>query len=114
MAGSTKKSFASNSGYVFLINSIPMHVLALMATHRIYVTYSTLYCVDTVLSVQISFVGFQPVQASEHKLVSGRLGLYFYDFFFIFSSISGIWRVRTLPAALPGGQHQPENVEGVL
>jgi dolichyl-diphosphooligosaccharide--protein glycosyltransferase len=59
---------------VFLINLIPLHVLTLMATgrfsHRIYVAYSTLYCVGTVLSMQISFVGFQPVQSSEHMLVS--------------------------------------------
>jgi dolichyl-diphosphooligosaccharide--protein glycosyltransferase len=59
---------------VFLINLIPLHVLTLMATgrfsHRIYVAYSTLYCVGTILSMQISFVGFQPVQSSEHMLVS--------------------------------------------
>lgn len=54
-----------------------MHVLALMATgrfsHRIYVAYSILYCLGTVLSMQISFVGFQPVQSSEHMLVSFRI-----------------------------------------
>lgn len=59
---------------MFLINLIPLHVLTLMVTgrfsHRIYVAYSTLYCVGTVLSMQISFVGFQPVQSSEHMLVS--------------------------------------------
>lgn len=59
---------------MFLINLIPLHVLTLMATgrfsHRIYVAYSTLYCVGTILSMQISFVGFQPVQSSEHMLVS--------------------------------------------
>jgi hypothetical protein len=36
---------SSWGGYVFLINLIPLHVLALMATgrfsHRIYVSYST-------------------------------------------------------------------------
>lgn len=65
---------SSWGGYVFLINLIPMHVLVLMVTgrfsHRIYVAYSTLYCVGTVLSMQISFVGFQPVQSSEHMMVS--------------------------------------------
>lgn len=65
---------SSWGGYVFLINLIPLHVLILMITgrfsHRIYVAYSTLYCVGTVLSMQISFVGFQPVQSSEHMLVS--------------------------------------------
>jgi dolichyl-diphosphooligosaccharide--protein glycosyltransferase len=38
-------------------------------SHRIYIAYSTLYCVGTILSMQISFVGFQPVQSSEHMLV---------------------------------------------
>ncbi|RZF38404.1 hypothetical protein LSTR_LSTR006530 [Laodelphax striatellus] len=70
---------SSWGGYVFLINLIPLHVLTLMATgrfsHRIYVAYSTVYCVGTVLSMQISFVGFQPVQSSEHMLALGVFGL---------------------------------------
>lgn len=70
---------SSWGGYVFLINLIPIHVIALMVTgrftHRIYVAYSTLYCVGTVLSMQISFVGFQPVQSSEHMLALGVFGL---------------------------------------
>jgi hypothetical protein len=48
---------------VFLINLIPLHVLVLMLTgrfsHRIYVAYCTVYCLGTILSMQISFVGFQ-------------------------------------------------------
>ncbi|XP_066258601.1 dolichyl-diphosphooligosaccharide--protein glycosyltransferase subunit STT3A [Euwallacea similis] len=70
---------SSWGGYVFLINLIPLHVLTLMITgrfsHRIYVAYSTLYCVGTILSMQISFVGFQPVQSSEHMLALGVFGL---------------------------------------
>lgn len=58
---------------MFLINLIPMHVFVLMVTgrfsHRIYVAYSTVYCIGTILSMQISFVGFQPVQTSEHMMV---------------------------------------------
>lgn len=73
---------SSWGGYVFLINLIPLHVLALMATgrfsHRIYVAYSILYCVGTILSMQISFVGFQPVQSSEHMLVSVAMALFFF------------------------------------
>ena len=65
---------SSWGGYVFLINLIPMHTLALMVTgrfsHRIYVVYTTVYCLGTILSMQISFVGFQPVQSSEHMAVS--------------------------------------------
>ncbi|ESO07295.1 hypothetical protein HELRODRAFT_98643 [Helobdella robusta] len=70
---------SSWGGYVFLINLIPLHVLALMATgrfsHRIYVAYSTVYCVGTILSMQIPFVGFQPVQSSEHMAALGVFGL---------------------------------------
>ncbi|XP_023221921.1 dolichyl-diphosphooligosaccharide--protein glycosyltransferase subunit STT3A-like [Centruroides sculpturatus] len=70
---------SSWGGYVFLINLIPLHVLALMITgrfsHRIYVAYSTVYCLGTLLSMQISFVGFQPVQSSEHMAALGVFGL---------------------------------------
>ena len=44
-------------------------------SHRIYIAYSTLYCVGTILSMQISFVGFQPVQSSEHMLALLVFGL---------------------------------------
>lgn len=32
--------------------------------------YIQVYCIGTILSMQISFVGFQPVQTSEHMAVS--------------------------------------------
>lgn len=61
-------------GYVFLINLIPLHTLVLMFvgrfSHRVYIAYSVLYSVGTILSMQISFVGFQPILSSEHMLVS--------------------------------------------
>ncbi|XP_059049263.1 dolichyl-diphosphooligosaccharide--protein glycosyltransferase subunit STT3A [Achroia grisella] len=70
---------SSWGGYVFLINLMPLHVLALMLlgrfSVRVYVAYSTLYCVGTILSMQIPFVGFQPVQSSEHMLALGTFGL---------------------------------------
>lgn len=70
---------SSWGGYVFLINLIPMHVFALMLTgrfsHRVYVAYSTVYAIGTILSMQISFVGFQPVQTSEHMAALGIFGL---------------------------------------
>ncbi|KAH0553908.1 dolichyl-diphosphooligosaccharide--protein glycosyltransferase subunit STT3A [Cotesia glomerata] len=70
---------SSWGGYVFLINLIPLHVLTLMVTgrfsHRIYTAYSILYCIGTILSMQIAFVGFQPVQSSEHMLALGVFGL---------------------------------------
>lgn len=79
---------SSWGGYVFLINLIPLHVLTLMVTgrfsHRIYIAYSILYCLGTILSMQISFVGFQPVQSSEHMLVSKK---HMYVYNNIFSNI---------------------------
>jgi dolichyl-diphosphooligosaccharide--protein glycosyltransferase len=70
---------SSWGGYVFLINLIPLHVLGLMLTgrfsHRVYISYSIVYCVGTILSMQIPFVGFQPVQSSEHMAALGVFGL---------------------------------------
>jgi len=70
---------SSWGGYVFLINLIPIHVLTLMITgkfsNRIYVAYSTVYCLGTILSMQIAFVGFQPIQSSEHMGALGVFGL---------------------------------------
>ncbi|KAG1653300.1 Dolichyl-diphosphooligosaccharide--protein glycosyltransferase subunit STT3A [Nymphon striatum] len=70
---------SSWGGYVFLINLIPMHVFALMImgrfSHRIYIAYSTVYTIGTILSMQIPFVGFQPVHTSEHMAAFGIFGL---------------------------------------
>ncbi|CAF0708327.1 unnamed protein product [Brachionus calyciflorus] len=70
---------SSWGGYVFLINLIPLHVLTLMIcgrfNNRVYVAYSTVYVLGTVLSMQISFVGFQPVSTSEHMASFGVFGL---------------------------------------
>ncbi|THD18903.1 Glycosyltransferase family 66 protein [Fasciola hepatica] len=70
---------SSWGGYVFLINVIPIHVLILMVTgrfsHRLYVAYSTVYTIGTILSMQISFVGFLPVISSEHMGALGVFGL---------------------------------------
>jgi len=66
-------------GYVFIINLIPLHALALLVTgrysHRLYIAYSTLFVIGTILSMQISFIGFQPVQSSEHLAAIGIFGL---------------------------------------
>eukprot|EP01099_Mayorella_cantabrigiensis_P000160 TRINITY_DN1069_c0_g2_i1.p1 TRINITY_DN1069_c0_g2~~TRINITY_DN1069_c0_g2_i1.p1 ORF type:complete len:695 (-),score=142.47 TRINITY_DN1069_c0_g2_i1:187-2271(-) len=66
-------------GYVFIINVIPLHALVLMLTgnfsSRLYVAYNTLYILGTLLSMQVTFVGFQPVQSSEHMAALGVFGL---------------------------------------
>jgi len=70
---------AAWGGYVFIINLIPLHVIVLLISGRfnqqVYVAYSTFYVIGTLLSMQISFVGFQPVQSSEHLAAMGAFGL---------------------------------------
>eukprot|EP01089_Gocevia_fonbrunei_P021805 TRINITY_DN85_c0_g1_i1.p1 TRINITY_DN85_c0_g1~~TRINITY_DN85_c0_g1_i1.p1 ORF type:complete len:710 (+),score=129.82 TRINITY_DN85_c0_g1_i1:105-2234(+) len=66
-------------GYIFIINLIPFHVLILLLTgrysNRVYVSYTTFYILGTVMAMQIRFVGFQPVQSSEHMAALGVFGL---------------------------------------
>uniref|UniRef100_A0A674MAW4 Dolichyl-diphosphooligosaccharide--protein glycosyltransferase subunit STT3B n=1 Tax=Takifugu rubripes TaxID=31033 RepID=A0A674MAW4_TAKRU len=62
-------------GYVFIINLIPLHVFVLLLmqrySSRVYIAYSTFYIVGLVLSMQIPFVGFQPIRTSEHMAAAG-------------------------------------------
>src|SRR5713226_5131527 len=55
---------------------IPLHALALTLmgrfTSRLYVGYSSWYAIGTLASMQVPFVGFQPVRTSEHM---GALGI---------------------------------------
>lgn len=66
-------------GYVFIINMIPLHVLILLLmgryTNRLYVAYCTMYVLGTIGSMEIPFIGFQPVQTSEHMAALGIFGL---------------------------------------
>jgi dolichyl-diphosphooligosaccharide--protein glycosyltransferase len=62
-------------GYVFITNMIPLHafILVLMGrfSNRVYVAYSSWYAVGTLASMQVPFVGFQPVSTSEHMAALG-------------------------------------------
>lgn len=62
-------------GYVFIINLIPLHVFALILmnrySERIYVAYNTFFILGLLCSMQIPFVGFQPLQTSEHMASAG-------------------------------------------
>ena len=70
---------AAWGGYVFITNMIPLHVFVLLLmgrfSPRIYVAYSTYYVVGTLASMQIPFVGFQPIRTSEHMSALGVFGL---------------------------------------
>lgn len=54
---------------------IPLHALVLILmgrfTSRLYVAYSSWYAIGTLASMQVPFVGFQPVSTSEHMAALG-------------------------------------------
>merc|ERR1711936_556506 len=66
-------------GYVFIINLIPLHVFVLILmnrfSNRIYVAYNTFFIIGLICSMQIPFVGFQPVKTSEHMAAAGVFAL---------------------------------------
>ncbi|EDV93909.1 dolichyl-diphosphooligosaccharide--protein glycosyltransferase subunit STT3B [Drosophila grimshawi] len=62
-------------GYVFIINLIPLHVFVLLImgrySPRLLTSYSTFYILGLLFSMQIPFVGFQPIRTSEHMAAMG-------------------------------------------
>jgi len=55
---------------------IPLHALVLLLmgrfSSRLYVAYSSWYAIGTLSSMQVPFVGFQPVRTSEHMAALGE------------------------------------------
>lgn len=76
--GSSPCTYWLIGGYVFITNMIPLHALVLVLmgrfTSRLYVAYSSWYAIGTLASMQVPFVGFQPVSTSEHM---AALGIFF-------------------------------------
>ncbi|KAF8159272.1 oligosaccharyl transferase STT3 subunit [Crassisporium funariophilum] len=70
---------AAWGGYVFITNMIPLHALVLILmgrfSDRLYVAYCSWYAIGTLASMQVPFVGFQPVSTSEHMGALGVFGL---------------------------------------
>ncbi|KAF5361740.1 hypothetical protein D9756_002145 [Leucocoprinus leucothites] len=70
---------AAWGGYVFITNMIPLHALVLILmgrfSSRLYVAYSSWYSIGTLASMQVPFVGFQPVSTSEHMAALAVFGL---------------------------------------
>lgn len=66
-------------GYVFIINLIPLYVLIMLVfgrySRRLHVAYTTFYILGILLSMQIQFVSFMPVQSGEHLASFGMFGL---------------------------------------
>ncbi|QSL65471.1 hypothetical protein MERGE_002782 [Pneumocystis wakefieldiae] len=70
---------AAWGGYAFIINMIPLHCFCLILVGRyslkIYVAYSSFYTLGTLMSMQIPFIGFQPIRSNEHMGALGIFGL---------------------------------------
>ncbi|KAJ8978982.1 hypothetical protein NQ317_001455 [Molorchus minor] len=68
-------------GYVFIINLIPLHVFILLLmgrySNRLFTSYTTFYILGLVFSMQVPFVGFQPIRTSEHMAAAGVFALMF-------------------------------------
>lgn len=66
-------------GYVFIINLVPLHVFVLLImgrySNRLFTSYTTFYMLGLLFSMQIPFVGFQPIRTSEHMAASGVFAL---------------------------------------
>lgn len=65
---------------MFITNLIPLHVFVLLLmgrySHRLFVSYTVFYILGLVMSMQIPFVGFQPIRTSEHMAALGMTCLF--------------------------------------
>ena len=100
--------------YLFLFSNVfcffcvqlkaPIFFLTPFPASSLLLAYSTFYIIGLVLSMQIPFVGFQPIRTSEHMAAAGRLCLWFLCSFFFkrcFSLQSGCPVVSLLVAFEP-------------
>jgi dolichyl-diphosphooligosaccharide--protein glycosyltransferase len=69
---------AAWGGYVFITNLIPLYVLVTILcgrySNRLYIAYCIFYSLGTLLAMQITFVGFNAIQSSEHFASLGIFG----------------------------------------
>ena len=76
----TRVLMIRSGGYAFITNMIPLHALVLILmgrfSNRLYVAYSSWYAIGTLASMQVPFVGFQPVRTSEHMAALGMSTLH--------------------------------------
>lgn len=68
---------------MFIINLIPLHVFVLLLmgrfSNRLFTSYTTFYILGLVMSMQIPFVGFQPIRTSEHMAAAGKIYIQWFD-----------------------------------
>ncbi|KIK83439.1 glycosyltransferase family 66 protein [Paxillus rubicundulus Ve08.2h10] len=93
---------AAWGGYVFITNMIPLHALVLLLmgrfSSRLYVAYSTWYAIGTLASMQVPFVGFQPVRTSEHMAALGEHSSSMYQLIFIHLTLTGVFGLLQIVA----------------
>ncbi|KAJ4461514.1 putative Dolichyl-diphosphooligosaccharide--protein glycosyltransferase subunit STT3 [Paratrimastix pyriformis] len=93
---------AAWGGYIFIINLIPLYTLVMLFfgrySTRLYVAYTTFYVLGIFLSMQITFIGFAPVQSGEHMIAFGCFALLqvFMGFSFVKSLMDPARFVRLL------------------
>ena len=87
---------ASWGGYVFVINVIPAHAIALVlsgrASHRLYVAYSVFYVIGSLAAMTVPFVGFGVLTQAEHAASHA-----------VFLGLQVLLAGRAARAALPDG-----------
>ncbi|KAG9396377.1 Oligosaccharyl transferase, STT3 subunit [Carpediemonas membranifera] len=85
---------ASWGAYVFIINLVPLYTLVSVLVGRysvrLHVAYTTFYVLGIVMTMQIPFINYQPVQSAEHLAAAG-----------IFVFMQGIGVLRYLSSRLP-------------
>ncbi|MEE6466130.1 hypothetical protein FKM82_006850 [Ascaphus truei] len=95
-------------GYVFIINLIPLHVFVLLLmqrySKRVYIAYSTFFIVGLILSMQIPFVGFQPIRTSEHMAAAGYIAPWSGRFYSLWDT--GYAKIH-IPIIASVSEHQP-------
>jgi dolichyl-diphosphooligosaccharide---protein glycosyltransferase len=78
---------------------IPLHALALMImgryNARLYVGYCSWYAIGTLASMQVPFVGFQPVRTSEHMGALGKIVVRLYQSVWLiaFTGVFGLLQI---------------------
>ncbi|OTB03115.1 glycosyltransferase family 66 protein [Hypoxylon sp. CI-4A] len=90
---------ASWGGYAFITCLVPLHAFVLVCmgrfSMRLYVSYTTWYTLGTLASMQVPFVGFNPVRTSEHMPALG-----------IFGFLQLVAFLEYVRSAVPGRQFQ--------
>jgi dolichyl-diphosphooligosaccharide--protein glycosyltransferase len=66
---------AAWGGYIYITNLLPLYALVMVLfgrfSHRLYIAYSVVYVLGTLMSMQVFIVEFKPVRTAEHMPALG-------------------------------------------